>query len=453
MSLSFSNATGNLFNRLGKLFGAFIGVEKYQKTTLPAYTGGIGDQFNANRDYIPTLIPSEQNAQNTAQTVKQNYQTFSTNALVGMIQADTPQPSSTLDYAIPELIDQMNAAGATVKANTVGISGSAGASNAGNGTILTSIVGVDGKHLENAYAETIVVTCTADSQPGNGQTTVGSETFVARGQSATTILNYAWPTGSGGATTVIPANSSLDTSSQNYLTNSDFETFTVANTPDSWTIIMGGAGTTIFSTTDAYRGSYALAFTGTASNLRPRIAQSLRSVSTSVAGQVNPLTKYALAAYVKVTSVPVAGTLRIALRDGTTDGAAVVGGEAIVVNLASATTGYVLSSAIFNTPTSLPDNLYLVIELTIPIDSGVSVHIDDVVLTPMVQHQNGPFIAIIPGSAKFIKGDVFNVAVTNTLDGLFQTYFNRIFGMDYRKLLLPSDMYGTQTISDSLISV
>lgn len=452
MSIDFTSGTGHLFNRLGKVFGTIGSVTTNQSYTLVVETDGVSAQYTTNQSYAPTLQTSLTNAQNACNQYKSDLQVIAGTTVIQTVHADTPLPSLSLDYALPKLIADMIAAGATVDANTVSVSVSAGSSNVGNGTCIASVTGADGKTLENVIPETIAVTCTSDSQPGTGGTVVGSEVFTARGQSATANkLDFNWPTGSGGQTTVRSANAAEDATTSNLLTNGDFEAFT-SHAPDSWTIVTGTAGTTLDYTATAYRGSYALRFIGTAAAERTRISQTLRSVAASTAGNVTPSTRYAIAARIRVSASTTGGVLRIALRDGTTDGATIIGGQSITVTLSGATTSYVLYTAQLNTPAALPDALYLVAELTAAIDNGKSVYVDDVILTPMVQHQKGPYVAVIPGSTKFVIGDTFAVAVSNARDGLIQEWFNRVFNMDQRGLLLPSDTYGAETIPDSLIS-
>lgn len=451
MSISFTSAVGNMFNRLGAIFCAWRTVETNQRTTLPQIIDtAIGGQFNGNRPYVPDLIPAETNAQAQAGTAKSNFQTWATTALVEMIHADTPLPAKTLDYALPQLIYDMQSAAAKVNANTVSGVVTASTNNTGTGGCIVSLVDGKGTTLENVYGENIVITCTSDSQPSTGSTVAGSEIFTVRGQNAVAKTDFLWPTGSGGSTTILASNSAVDVSAQNFLTNGDFESFTT-NTPDSWTVINGTPGTTIGSTATAYRGSLALSITGNGSQ-RTRIAQTLRLTSAGTVGSVNPQTRYAFSVRLRRNGSITTGTLRIALRDGTTDGAAVIGGASITVTASGLTTGYVLYTCQFNSSLALPAALYAVVELTAAVDNGSSIYIDDLVMGPMVQHQNGPLFFIIPGATNFIVGDIFTAAITNARDGIFQEMFNRAFNMDGRKIVLPSDAYGAETILDALVS-
>ncbi len=104
--------------------------------------------------------------------------------------------------------------------------------NYGNGPIALSVKDGSGNSLENVLAEDILVGC-------DNSDTSGSETFLAVGESAVTDkLSHLWPAGSGASISLSTINGST-----NLLTNGDFETFTVTNTPDDWTLDTGAATT------------------------------------------------------------------------------------------------------------------------------------------------------------------------------------------------------------------
>lgn len=450
MALDFTSATGYLFNRLGKIFGGWKNVETHQRSVLPNIATVINGQYAANPEMIPNLQNQLVTGQTSAGQIKGELVNEATTTLINMVQTDNPQPSANLQMALPELIRQMVAAGATVKANTVSGSVAALGTNNGNGACIVSVIDGDGKQLDNVYPEVIQVRCQSDSQPGTGNLAVGSESFLASGQQSITKTDFRWPTGSNNQTFIACANPDVDGGANNLLTNGSFETFTIANTPDGWTIIVGTAGVTVQSTATAYNGFTALAIVGTAGAIRTRLAQTLRTSGTP--GAIQPLTRYAVGVYLRMSTASVAGTVRIAMRDGTTDGAAVIGGASITVAASALTTGYVLHTFQFNTPAALPDNLYLVIELTTAIDTGTSVYIDALAMVKMVQHNHGPLLAIFRGNVKYIRGDGFNVTISNDRASLFQEFFNRAFNTDQLDLLLPTDGYGAETIPNSLVS-
>lgn len=446
MALDFTSGTGHLFNRLGALFHTIGAVQTYQGTTMPAYVLDVSNQYDADLRFIPTLQGTLTSGQGAAGGVTGDIVTIAQNTLITMIQEDTPQPQATLDYSIPQLIAQMIAASATVRKNIVTQSPAAGAANSGNGTCLARLTDGTSTILENVYAETFTVTCTQDAQPGNGAV-AGQEQFTVLGDLNVGKLDFTWPKGSGGQTQIVAASAAINASTQNTLTNGNFEAFTIANIPDNWTISVGTAGTTVKSVATPYIGALALSIVGNASELT-KLTQILRDTANSIETIIQPQTVWAVACYVRVSSVPAAGVLKISLQDGS----GTVVGTAITVTLSAATTSYVLKSAMFSMPLDLPAKLVMTIELTTALDNTKAVYIDELVMTQMTQHANGPFIAIIPGNVNFIRQDVFNVAITNDKAGQFQTWFNRVFDMDTRHLVLPSAVSGSETISDSLIA-
>lgn len=446
MALDFTSGTGHLFNRLGALFHSIGAVQTYQGTTMPAYVLDISNQYDADLRFIPTLQGTLTSGQGAAGGVTGDVATIAQNTLVGMVQEDTPQPQATLDYALPQLIAQMVAASATVRKNIVTITSTAGAANNGNGTCLVRLIDGTSTTLENVYAETFTVTCTQDAQPGNGAV-AGQEQFTALGDLNVGKLDFTWPKGSGGQNQLVAASAAVNASAQNVLTNGNFETFTVANIPDNWTITVGTAGTTVKSVATPYIGVLALSIVGNGSELT-KLTQILRDTANNIDGIIQPQTVWAIAFYCRVSSVPSGGVLRVSLQDGS----GTVVGSAVSVTLSGATTGYVLKSAMFSMPLDLPAKLVMTIELTTALDNTKAVYVDELVLTQMTQYANGPFLSVIPGNVNFIRQDVFNIAVTNDKSGQFQTWFNRVFDMDTRHLVLPSATSGAETIPDSLIA-
>ena len=78
-----------------------------------------------------------------------------------------------------------------------------------------------GRNLENALAEDLVLVISTTS-------TAGSESGSMRGEAGEKDkLSYKWPEGSNASSTITVRNPS----SAGFLTNGDFETFTVADLP------------------------------------------------------------------------------------------------------------------------------------------------------------------------------------------------------------------------------
>ena len=73
-------------------------------------------------------------------------------------------------------------------------------------------------------------------------------------------------------------------------------------------------------------------------------------------------------------------------------------------------------------------------------------------------YSGGPQAAIFSGKTPFTKGsaqvapDSFTITVTNDRAGEFQEWFERMFDMAAKGLILPSDSGGSETQSDALIA-
>lgn len=448
MALDFTSGAGHLFNRLGTIFFGIEQTQTFQGATIPAINTDIEAQFTTRGDIVPNLQTNISSGQSAPQGLTGNLSAMAGNTLVTMVQEDAPQPSATVAGVLPELIFQMNAAGASVVKNTVTGTATASTLNTGTGACIISVVDPTGLAMESILAEVFQITCTADSLPGQGAT-AGQERFSIQGTPTVSKLAYNWPGGSGGNTQITVSSSDVSGSTQNALTNSNFESWTNTNTANSWTAAIGTFGTTIKQTTSSYTGTYALCIVGNGSELT-RLTQPLRDTSVPTPGIITPQTKYVLAFRSRVSAVPSAGVLRVALKD--TAGGSVVGGGGVTVTLSGETTSYALHSVVFNTPIVFPNILTAVIELTTALDNAKSVFVDELVLTAMTQHQKGPFFTLLRGSTNFLRGDVFNITTTNDRLGKFQEFFNRCFDMDTKGLLLPSNGTSSATISNSLIA-
>jgi hypothetical protein len=364
-----------------------------------------------------------------------------------------------LPTALRTLISQMGAAAASVNASAP----AAGAQTAvgtplGNAVIVTSVKNPQGQLLAYAFPETLTFLCTADSQ---GSATSGSEPLSVRGAPAVAdVFSHLWPGGSGASASVNAVDAAKFSTTANLLVNGDFETATTANILDNWTRLVGASGTDIFQagSANAYTGSFALQFTGTAGALLDSVAQSFNTANSTspdaggTTAVLRPDTQYALSAWVKCSSTPAAGVLEFSLVDGTNTVINDDAGTANVVTKALTTVGatYVNVNGTFRTPAVLPAAQKFRVRLSTAITSGVSVYVDRVAFTPMTQvYAGGPFVAAFSGSARLILNDSWTVAVTNTF-GTVQKWMERMFGMKALGLQIPQS--GAPTVLDSVIA-
>lgn len=240
----FDSVNGDgLFQLQGAAFKAQSTLNTARLTTVPNQVLNVFNQFanltqtldlQSTLNGLQSAVPSWQSSGNSLSSA---LQTYVTNLLIEMADADTTLAAKTLTNALNLLISQMTANSQSVKACTVGASVTPGGSNNGDGVIVLSTKRGDGLIQQNLLAETITATVTADSSPATAS--VG---FV--GQASAPLLSQDWPQGSGVSTTLtaVSADSSL-------LTNGGFETqVNQANKPDGWKLSVGVPGTDVFMT-------------------------------------------------------------------------------------------------------------------------------------------------------------------------------------------------------------
>lgn len=277
-------------------------------------------------------------------------------------------------------------------------------------------------------SDRVTLECLTDSSQGS---TEGLELWSIVGKPSTQAFHWNdRGSGTGGSLSTLNSYSLLD--------NLDFDDFTTTNTPDSWDIDFGAAGSNFFEDAlNPYHGDSALKIRGDGLTGTLQISQSIS------ASALNPLQRYCVAAYVKGEASTLAGTLTIQF-EGT--GYTAGSGEKIEMNAAAlaAQTSFGLEYFFVNMPKDIPTDFELVIKVTGTLTSAKSVYIDRMCFGPVTWH-NGIHFAIVAGAEPFLKGDRFTFDVTNDDAGVFQKFFRDAYGVQ-----IPSDTGGTETIADSL---
>jgi hypothetical protein len=451
------------FNILGKLAALAKNLRTHhvaQEAALVDTTTGVTAQLNAEAD-VQALIGANYIGILAATTgVGGAAQQTAVAAVNRIVYRDDALPGQTLtnnsiERSLREVIRQMLSQGASVRAQTVAATPTAFAGE-GNGALVASVKRAgDGLTCEHSFAETVRVTCTQDAYTGGA--TAGQEGFRAEGEGAVNDpFAFDWPGGSGTSQALTAIDGEQDNGGGNLLVNSDFETFTVANTPDDWTISVGSAGTQVFDESSlVFTGSHALRFTGSGGVLTA-LYQALDGTDGD---ELEPLEQYAFNCFMRRDGTAAsAGVLTVELVDGNGD---VINDEAGVANsftidLTALTTSYVSKSGVFRTPLVLPTTVRLRLRMSTALENSRSVYLDKAALGVMTQlYTGGPSLAVFSGADDFGQGDYASAAVTNsrgaagTLD-TFQTACDRLLGLRGFDLLLPSS--GTPTISDNLIA-
>lgn len=342
-----------------------------------------------------------------------------------------------------ELVRDMQDTTQHININTVTIgSVSASVTNANSATVLTGAY-LDGHNvpvtggISNVYlagvlselaptADTMSITATSDSTESG--VTEGGEAFIWGGNEGEDGYT-AGDVGTGRGPTMRPL---TDHSSDYGLANLDFETWTDATTPGTWTVTTG-TGT---RSADEYKGTYALSLVGDG-------AATFDLNQTITTSRLDRYRRYCLACYVKGEAGIAAGALEIKF---TGTGYTAASSEKISMNAAAlaAQTSYGLEYFFINMPSDIPTDFKLSITLTPALTDTKTVFIDHMQFGP-VNYHGGVHASIVDGSGETTKNDRYTFTVANDDNGVFQTFFRK--GM---KIQLPSN--ASPSIADSLAS-
>lgn len=467
MSISFSTAIGNLFPTVGKCGALVANMDSYQTTQQTAMINtvtGLTAQLNAQPD-IQSIVGSSYIGQlNGAASIGQLASNVAVAILNRLVFEANPGPGQTLQsgntlLSLLELIREMRAQGATVRAQTV--TATAGSFvGTGNGAVVASVRRpFDGRILENSFAENLTLTCIADSYSGGA--TAGNEGFALTGAGQqTNVFAFDWPLGSGANTQTNAIDGETSAGNGNSLTNSGFTEWT-DNVPDGWILQVGTAGTNISQeTTIVFESDGSLKITGDASGTLTRIAQQF-GTSDGTPVTLQPSTQYGVNLWVRRDGVAAgAGVLTVELVDGNgvvvqDNGSNLNTFDISLTN--NLTVFFAAYSGSFRTPEAMPDEMFIRLRLSTALTNGRSIYVDTLSLGQMSQsYISGPFLSVHSGAVPFVIGDYAISPVTNSRGAggtlnTWQTLWSRCFSQMLQSgLLLPSS--SSPTISDSLIS-
>lgn len=473
MSITWSG-NGGAFTILGAIacaMRAINGVRNDVDPTPDSEYGSGGPQVRCITTAIDNIIAAHSTAQqpyydgirsiedafvSAQDSTISSLKSLAQSELIAIVNADSPRPDLTLSSAMKEFVRQMKAGSQTVLRCTVGQSVAAGGSNVGTSTVLCSVTGRYGLPQEYAIAEAITVTCTGDAD-GNGDTaTAGSEPLsIVSPAAGGDKFAIDWPLGSGTNTTMTMIDPTIDAGS-NYLTNSNFETFTVANLPDNWVAVTGTVGTAIKKDVVNVYGvssSAALQFVGDSSTTTT-VTQTF-GTSSGTETELAPATVYAFNMWIYLDVQPAAGVLKIELIDSTNtvinDDAGTANAITQTLSTTSATT-WTAVNGFFRTPTNIPSVIKLRIRLSTAMSTGSKLNMDWAAFgLPTQLYAGGPYLVAFRGGVDATYNDVWTVTVTNNRAGIFQTFFEQAFDMTQMGLILPSAAAGN-TIDDALVA-
>lgn len=447
-----SSGDQGLFNRLGKIGNLLTLLNAYRgggsAGNLPVEIAAAAALYDGDdatqRLPVSDLLTGLATGQAGLGTLATQLRTAAQRTLVEMFDADSPLPSRTVAEALIALGRQMRTATTHyVDGNSLGATVTS-TGNDGNGAIVVSTKNGEGYSLENLLAETILITCVEAS-------TAGQEVLRFRGEQAVSDrLSHLWPAGSGcdARLTAIAAGGT-----NNLLTNGDFEDFTVANTPDGWTLEVGAAGTEIFSEGSVvYAGAKALKLAG-GTAVNTQIYQALTGLRAK--------TPYAVNLWCKNDVNPAAGVLTVDLHDGSNVIADDAGtNNSFTIDLTTLGTSYVAKNAMFRLPEPVPSTVRLRVRASTAISSGTNTYLDHLAFARATQLNASlpganPFVCPFSGASNWSLDDgnfgarVFKLVTTNDLASLWQLLLCRLFETDGSGWIAP--VSGTTLVNDSLI--
>jgi len=444
MTVALTGGTG-LFNYIGKQIIVLQNLNTYVGTTLPTNINSLLTLYQTDDldDLMDGSTYLKDEIKIAAINLSVSLRLICWETVIRMVNDDVGLGCTDIDCGLNEIITQMTENSESVDASTVGSSSSTGASNIGNGELVITTKNANGIALENCFAENILIQCTTSDADDT------TTTFTHRGREFIDGLSPEFPGGSGCIgtfTTIIPGN---------LLENSDFETFTVADIPDNWEIVVGTETTHVAEVATAYTGSSALKLIGDGANLT-QLAQTFDNDSYT-SNILSPITRYSVCLWVRHDGTPPGdGALVVDLYDDTnssvmTDDSGT--SNTFTIDLTGITNSYVAYSGTFITPRRLPNTYRLRLRLSTAITAGREVYIDNLSIGAMTElYDGGPCVGMHEGSSLFAVNDRFTLTVTNDRAGEFQTWFDRIFNMRALGLQLPSNNAAAETVDDALIA-
>lgn len=437
------DGTGGLFTRLGRLGRILLAVNAHQSDLITAFETEFVEYDSITppglRDVVSDTIRFQSSfIANQGNWLPQVVQTVGVQTLLRMVALDKPSEASSVAKAVAEVIRQMKAASEDVKTSTVSVTAAADSNNLGDGTIaVSSVRTADGLPNEMLIPEAARFTVTSST----------AAQFAGAVGNLDDVNAPDWPAGSN-ANTSLPIRTMAE---DGILTNGGFETFTIANTPDDWTIEAGVAGTQVLSDAAVfYEGLKSVKFVGNATGAR---------ISQAIDDEIEPLTSYAMAVWLRTSGVPAAGVLTLDFTDSSgtvlNDMAGTANTKAVSLpGLTGAT--WTPVTFVFRTSRIVPAGAKIRIRLSTALSVGTNLNIDRAMIYQMnAPFNGGPLVALFQGATEFPAGDFFTITSANNRGGAtenatFQALFDRMFNMRSLGLQLPSD--AAPTLPDTLIT-
>lgn len=453
----------DLFNRLGKLFGEIEDAWDFLnsiETSLHA-AGGINAQYSeADRFQIDVLNGGFATFVDELGPYLTALQTAARQTLIEEVDAVESLPNRTLAAALIGLVKRMIDDGLSVETSVVTIGTPSYGGAAGNGKLIMTKNRAESRtgwpvELQNLRQETVVLTCTADAQ--DATVVSGEERFLVEGETAVDDLDRNFPRGGGSRFEVSCVHGGIDETvgpGGNYLKNSDFNTFSVANTPDNWSIVAGTPGTDILENAAGMRGGLkCLELKGTGT---PAIRQRFTAddqATPDLTTRLKPGTLYCTSVWLMDGAVaPSAGTLEIKVWNGSSSD---ITASILTVTLTSLTAAWQHFFVVWQTPKGILATPQIRVAVTVAMGGATeSFLMDELVLTELytdAAHLGAPRLALVAGAVDWEISDRITVANTRT-GGKLLKFMDAAFGLHESGILIPAEIAATSEYDDALVT-
>jgi len=356
------------------------------------------------------------------QRMKANVMAAFNNWAFQRLAPDISSTASDLRGLLGDWAYQMRKDSKYVKSNGVTVgAATAGPRNTSSYQICITADSPWNDNNENMQTEDLSIICRQDA-PTDGATQY-KEMFDVQGSiTGTTEGIYA---------TMIPGvDSDFSNRLQNAATASaddasiPFVNFTVADTPNDWTLTAGVAGTTILEqTTDYVFGTTCLKFYGDGTVAHEITQDANTFYGASATDQaVTPNEKYIIGSWIKTDATAGVWDMRM-----TGTGYTPVATEYVADDFSSTPpSSWTLAKAYVRMPKSIPTDLGVRIKMTTILPNGKYALMDGSFFARMrYVAEKGVYIAIIPGGTGAIAGtdpDYWTLSLTNSAAGAMQSF-------------------------------
>jgi hypothetical protein len=409
-----------LFDRLGKYVkyvNEWIANQRSIVLGTDEMADDILDEFNDRRDLVTGLQSRAEGMATTMGSWASQLKAYC-DLLIRDLQDELQVSTTNVSRIIDALIVDMVANAEDVLENNISaLSITPDGGNVGDGVVIGSILNVDGVDDERIIDENVQFTCTGDRHLG---ASAGAERFSIVGtprprsmEGDPDDVSNGPKRGNGNG----PSMRLID--SANLLLNGGFDTFSVADTPDSWDLDAGAAATHYFEETTvivtAWGGS-ALKILATASPANLILSQDMT--------KLRPNTTYCgVVRLIKSGTMGAGSTFEVKMV-----GTGVSDEELFDADPNTLTTSYAAHSAFFTTPADIPDNYRMEIRWTgASGQSGESVWVDGCVVGIPVEFGHVQYAIYRGLNTDFIIDDFIDVVTANDYQGVFQTFMGYVY--------------------------